>query len=469
MPDNKQNKKNTIFYAVIFGAQLFLNIATFRLATQADAVILSAEKQEEAYYFYQLLFVLGLLTFPLLCRVISGDREKRILSVTLMLFYALSVTTTFVYPAAAHAFVSTVMFLCVGHMCARFYWLVSMAMGRGGRLGLALGAGSAGAYLLQYVFQMWKSALLPLAAVMLICFALLASTVRRMDPIKPAEAEETKNEPAVPTKALICACVVTAAIITLNCFYNGYIQQLQVRSGFVDYNAYTWPRLLLVPGCLAFGLLADVKEGKYLPISVLCTVLVTLLNPILPFSEGTYWLNMCLFYLAVAAAISYYNLTFCALAPRTRHPELWAGMGRALDGSLVTVLGLLGFSEASVSVVLGTDIAMLATIIAAMAMNGDLSLTALPAEPHVSPVSPSLPDDDVLLARFSAAYGLTPRETDVVHALLTSGGDQQRIAEKLNIRVSTLQHHTTSIYRKTGAENRADLGRLYRESIVDGM
>ena len=57
-------------------------------------------------------------------------------------------------------------------------------------------------------------------------------------------------------------------------------------------------------------------------------LVVALLNPALFGDPAYYTTNMCLFYLHLGASLSYYNLAFWRIAPRTGWPELWAGMGR---------------------------------------------------------------------------------------------------------------------------------------------
>ena len=124
-------------------------------------------------------------------------------------------------------------------------------------------------------------------------------------------------------------------------FYNSYIQHLQIISGYVEYNVYTWPRLVMIPCLLLFALLGDRREGRYVPLAALCIALAALLNAVLVGSAGAYRLNMCLFYAALAATVSYYNLVFWRLAPGPKRPALWAGMGRVIDSATVLLGALL--------------------------------------------------------------------------------------------------------------------------------
>ncbi len=53
---------------------------------------------------------------------------------------------------------------------------------------------------------------------------------------------------------------------------------------------------------------------------------------------------------------------------------------------------------------------------------------------------------------------LTPRERDVIHAIVTtSPSTNRKIAEQLNVSESTLRNHLTAIYSKLGLSNRLEL------------
>lgn len=64
-----------------------------------------------------------------------------------------------------------------------------------------------------------------------------------------------------------------------------------------------------------------------------------------------------------------------------------------------------------------------------------------------------------LVERASAFQGLTPRELDVV-CLIGKGLTNYEIAGKLFISPHTVKNHLTSIYRKTGMDDRTQLAIL---------
>jgi DNA-binding NarL/FixJ family response regulator len=71
-------------------------------------------------------------------------------------------------------------------------------------------------------------------------------------------------------------------------------------------------------------------------------------------------------------------------------------------------------------------------------------------------------DDD------AAATSLTPREREVLD-MITRGATNREIAAALNLSPHTIHEHTSSLYRKLGARNRADaVQRAHRLGLVGG-
>ena len=56
----------------------------------------------------------------------------------------------------------------------------------------------------------------------------------------------------------------------------------------------------------------------------------------------------------------------------------------------------------------------------------------------------------------SGRFNLTPRELDVIQALIT-GRSNREIADELSITEPTVKHHVTNIFNKTGTSNRLEL------------
>lgn len=185
-------------------------------------------------------------------------------------------------------------------------------------------------------------------------------------------------ERPVYVRVLITALISVMFSLFIS-FYNVYIHNLQIQTSYIDFNVYSAPRIMLIPCFLFFASIGDEGNGKFIPLSFLCVILTALLNSVLARVDGEalYWFNMCLFYIAVSASFTYYNLSFWRLAQKTRNPALWASMGRVLDSAIVFLTGLLHISSLPAAAVLSVNILCLAAIIILMALNGDLDFSTL--------------------------------------------------------------------------------------------
>ena len=218
---------------------------------------------------------------------------------------------------------------------------------------------------------------------------------------------------------------------------------------------------VMLPGYLLFAVIGDRDRGRLVPVAALCVTLAALLNAAL---TEAYWLNMCLFYVALSGAVSFYNLTFWRLAPETRHPALRASAGRMLDSGVVLAMGLLRTSLLSPAAVQVLSVAGLAGVILLLTASGGFNLSPPPVPAAVPVPAPLLPDD--ALDRMREQYALTPRETEVLRELVLTEDKQAVIGARMEVNVKTIQKYVTQIYRKTGAATRSGLTDLYRDAAA---
>ncbi len=175
---------------------------------------------------------------------------------------------------------------------------MSLETAAGEKTARSMGLGCAAAVALQFLLQLqWGvTPLLPVALLGALVWLTL-SLLRTPPEPRPAEAAE-----AAKPRQLLFACLIAATFVLFTSFYNGYIHHLQIRTGYTDYNVYSWPRLLQIPCYLLFAAIGDIRRGRLVPIAALCIALVAMLNSVL---KGAYRLNMCLYYCASAAFVSY--------------------------------------------------------------------------------------------------------------------------------------------------------------------
>ncbi len=459
MKSMSEKTKNEVSVTLFYTAFLFLWVTVLAPASRAGEGRLSVEQLEMVYYVQQVFLILGFLSYSALCRFFSAGRFRQAAAAFFFAAFFAGVAVLLFADKARpfYLFAARAAVLCLGGLGGAVYHRMSRETASGTATALCMGLGSALAIALQYVLQIqWQSPLLPF--VMLAAFLLLAK--RMLTPDGRAQTETASASGNVRPSRLLTACLITALFLLFVCFYNEIIHHRTILSDSAAPGAYTWPRLMLIPCYILFALIGDKKQGRLVPITALIIALAATLNSVLAGSSGaSYWLNMCLFYCAVAASVSYYTLTFWRLAPGTKHPALWASMGRVIDSGMVLVTAGIGLDALPTAAVMGLDIAGVALIILLMAVSGDFNLKA-----EATAEVPALLGPEETLEKMRERYDLTARETEALRELVLTEDKQTAISEHLSIKVGTLQNYVTRLYQKTGATTRAGLTDLYHES-----
>lgn len=447
-------ENTNIMCTLLFAAFMLLQLITLRMANGAGGGYLSAEWQNRVYLFIQLIVVVGIMCHVALYRLIAAKTGYGGVIAALSVLCAAFAEVMLFMPAgsAAYLAVSGAAVLCLGFVCGAVYLKISELIKDGARAGVCIALGYALSVALQYVFQLSRTVKPLLAAFLALSAAALAYGFLN----KPSNGntETERRSTAAPRSKLIFTAAVTFSMMVFTHFYNIYIHNLQVSTGYAEYSAYGWPRLLMIPAMLLMGLLAEIKNGRLLPVGSLCVVAVAMLNAMLGESD-TYLLGMCLYYISLAAVVAYYHVTFLKTAQTTRHPELWAVMGRALDSVFVIITFIPGLSSLTGVTALALDIAALCVTVVLMALNGDLALAAQPKESD-APFDP--------FPAIAELYGITPGELRVLREVVLTDDKHEAIALRLGVSVSTVRHYVSSIYKKTGTQTRLALSKL-----VDGV
>ena len=451
------DKKKTFSFTLLFSSYMFLQLTVLRFCNNAGDASLPVNVQEKVYYVLQIFFIAGAAAFVFLSRILADTSWKKTFIIAVLAVLAaaagflLAGTHSDLYLAAA--FIAA---LCLGAICTAVYEKMARAAEAGERVGIVMGFSCAFSIALQYAFQLAGKSKVILGILMAAAFVLLFAGLFRSHSMAGAAAAE-KNSEMPLNRRLLFISLITVALLLFCIYYNEYIHHLQIRSEYTEYNAYSWPRLMLVPCYLLFGFLGDYKNGKYHPIAALSVGLLALLTPVLA-GNGAVNFSMCLYYCALAAAVSYYDLNFWRIACRTKLPALWAVFGRVLDSVVVLIGAVLGLSLLAPAVVLMIYIFLLAAAIFLMALNGDLSFSA---QTSAVDLTEAQPDPEKRIALIAQSYGLTPKEAQVFRELVLTEDKQESIGQRLSIKLSTVQYHTTSIYRKTGASTRSGLSEIY--------
>ena len=455
------------FLSALFAIYMFEYMVTLTFIDQRSADITGSVWQLYLHYIDYALVALGFVSFALLRRAPERFAFRRTLLLLPSVAYGCTMLLLFLMQNAA-AFSAAAMGAAyfLGLLGGMVYFCMAAALADSPRAGRVMALGASGAVLLQYLLQeYWHIAAgIPVALALGFCAAVYL-TVRRpwewlTQDCLPYEAPKPETARAM-TGTLIRLCLNALCLYALGTIYDRQMMLLNVQSGYEDYNLYAWPRLFTIAGYLLVGFLSDAGRGRLLSVATLCTALVALLNPALFGDPAYYTTNMCLFYLHLGASLSYYNLAFWRIAPRTGWPELWAGMGRIATNLFSALLTLTPVSHLSMPAAIGVDAVLFGVLVVSMAVGGELAV-ARPAPPE----APEQTQEQKLHA-YCRRCAFTPRETEVFERLITTDDDLQGIADSLYISRRMVQRYVSSIYEKTETKTRLGLFQRYMNDTAD--
>ena len=226
-----------------------------------------------------------------------------------------------------------------------------------------------------------------------------------------------------------------------------------------------WPRILLALSGLAAGFIFDIKNRKYMGIVMYCImVLSTICVAILKFA-GPFMAGLIVFYLSAGFFAVFFTSGFMEISRHMRIPELWAGMGRAVNNIAAAVIAnfvlTLLSSDSNLAVII--LVLVLFVTVSVVAVIYTFQKKTFMEQLITNAAKSSLPSTLHLTGKFSEVFSFTERESEVFNCLVNTEDSIQMIAEKLYVSRRTLERHISAIYEKTGVKSRVGLLNLYNK------
>lgn len=329
----------TLFY----GAFLFLFFFTEYAAMNRASVLLIPQRSRLLHALIMLSSAAGYAAFGLCSRGLRVYRRRRLMLIAVTLVYFVSVQFVLVSNAASLWALTLIATCSCSYLGGAAHYYASYALCgttySGRAAGAALAIASIGQNLLMGVHDnhILSAVALGLSAA---AFALLLLNPTRYwrlaDVVMPrAEAAvwaKRKQPPMFLLCALFALLVLTSAIgnSTLIAMYTeGTLQMTML------------PRFAFAAAALLAGVLFDLKNRSILPVYLLTMVILSLMGYLfLGWQEGQ-MVYVALVYIFSGTYMLCGTVAFLELAPDTRCPHQWAGMGRLLRACILGVTGLL--------------------------------------------------------------------------------------------------------------------------------
>lgn len=223
-----------------------------------------------------------------------------------------------------------------------------------------------------------------------------------------------------------------------------------------------WPRILLALSGLSAGFIFDIKNRKYMGLVMYCVMILSTICIVILKFAGPFLAGLIIFYLSAGFFAVFFTSGFMELSRHMKLPELWAGMGRAVNNVTAAVianpvLALLS-SDSGIAVIVLVLVLFAAVSIVAAAY------TVQKKNFMERPVTDAAEiDKKEKLRKLCETFSFTEREAEVFGCLVGTEDSVQTIAESLYVSRRTLERYISAIYEKTGVKSRIALLNLYNK------
>lgn len=263
----------------------------------------------------------------------------------------------------------------------------------------------------------------------------------------------------------VCGCLLILLVFMISCVFttlDNAVTLLHV-TGKMDIEK--MPRLLLALSGLLGGIIFDFKDRRFMSVMMYCVMLLsTICIVVLKYSES-FLVGLLIFYMTSGFFAVFFTSSFMEIASYMKYPDLWAGLGRAVNNLAAVILSrsslsLINSQGNLMVVVFVICLFVLVTIIVSM-----YELQRITLIEKLSESKKSLLSKEDKLLKIKEQYVFTPREIEVFEYLTSTEDSVQDIANNMYISKRTLERYISSIYKKTGVKSRIGLLNIYNKDV----
>lgn len=156
--------------------------------------------------------------------------------------------------------------------------------------------------------------------------------------------DEAENKTDTGKERAILGTTLILSVALMTCIFASLdnIVTLVHATGRVDIGQ--WPRLILALSGLTAGALFDIKKHQYMDITMYCVVVLSTICAVVIQFGGPFLIGLIAFYLSAGFFVVYFTTGFMELSYYMLLPELWAGLGRAINNLGAVLTGTLSVS-----------------------------------------------------------------------------------------------------------------------------
>lgn len=451
--NTKVNFKNNIYIIMQMGLFTFLFLGAEYLYVDVLSQIFTNDKTVVLAQNYALgASTIGFLLYPLIHRLLSDHSKK----IGLLFVGIVSIIGLILMSSLFTFVIGLILFLFLGIIGSCVYHQSMCMMETDQYLARIVGISYAFGIMIQFISnnlihaELIQSILLAISLFILIVL-LVKNSLLDIQMIEKEKQDRKSNK--VGIILIILIALMTCMFSTLD-----NAVTLVHAGGHMDIGQ--WPRILLALSGLASGFIFDLQKRRYMGITMYCImVLSTICIAILKFA-GPFMLGLMIFYLSAGFFAVFFITAFMEIASYMKIPELWAGMGRAINNITAAIIASPVLALLSSNSNLSAIILILVLFVAVSIVS---VIYTVQKNDFIKQQKTEVIDEKEKLRRFSELYSFTDREAEVFDQLVNTEDSIQMIAENIYVSKRTLERYVSAIYEKTGVKSRIGLLNLYNK------
>ena len=467
-------KKDRIPYinaVVLMGLFTFLFLGAEYLYVDVLSRIVSEDKTVLAQNYALGVSAAGFALYPLFNRFCK-DRLKAVCSVLIGLLSVLCIALICADTAYSATFTAGLaLFLFLGLFGSAVFYISMRMMKTDRYLARTVGVSYAFGILLQFANNNLVRSEIAEAIILSVFLLLLVLLLIKNDRLYCKQDEtqadvpidDEKGNGKENVKGTTVGALLILLVVLMTCIFSTLDNAVTLvhANGTMDIGQ--WPRILLALSGLAAGFVFDIKNRKYMGLIMYCLmILSTICIAVLKFAEP-FLVGLIVFYLSAGFFAVFFTSGFMEIARHMKTPELWAGMGRAVNNITAAVIANPVLALLSSGSNLALIVFVLVLFVAVSVVAAIYTFQKKTFMEQLVTTAAEVMDEKEKLRKFSEVFSFTEREAEVFSCLINTEDSIQTIADNLYVSRRTLERYISAIYEKTGVKSRIGLLNLYNK------
>ncbi len=460
-----------IYAIVLMGLFTFVFLSVEYMFVSRLSLLVSQQRATLSQNYVLGVSTAGFLLYPLFKHFLNNRLYKLLMIITGLLSVFLTISTSYGKSFEYIFSGRIILFILLGLVGGNVYY-VSACMIRNRHLAKTAGISYFLGILLQFInhnaIHIRTIQLVILSVSMLMLFILLIENERILSRYSTDKyAAKTIIESSVKGNKhnFLLYISIIVLVILMACLFSTLDSAVTLvhSDGIADIGQ--GARILLAFSGLAAGFIFDISNRKYTGIIMYCImILSTLCIVLLEFSKP-FVAVLIVFYLSAGFFAVFFTSEFMELSQYVRIPELWAGMGRAVNNITAAVIAsfvlqLLSSDNNLLKIVLILVLFVLVSIMSVI-YTFEKYYFIQQFTQHTDEVT----NEQDQLHKLTTQYSFTEREGEVFSYLVTTEDNIQTISEHMHVSRRTIERYISAIYEKTGVKSRVGLINLFNKCV----